>query len=366
MRANPNELLRWLGSIGCACAMLLPLSISFPAAAQNSLPTDPPVATPDDRTRAGDKAGQPASNEPELRKKAREIMTRVLDNRRRELGTLEKALRLIDEGKSLDEVHSLLPDLPRMGQRGEGREQWQRRMERWGGMSDTDGPEDENRRGGSGGMSQNMGAAPGGAGSGGKPSNPDAPRVLTEEDRVTVREILAATSPKTLKGLQDLEKTKPAEADKQYSRSLDRMRFLIDMRKRDPRMFELKAQDIKQGMEAGEIARAIGELDKSPTPPPNTEQRQQKVESLRATLLAQYHVRTQLMQRENDRAKDRAGEMARDIEKRPAQAAENVDKHVREMIEREHRRREKQTSEGEHRPNGKPGDNHSAEAPKRP
>ena len=345
--------------------MLLPLAAAFPAAAQNSHPADPPppTASPDDRAHNGDKSSQPTPNDPELRKKAREIMARVLENRKHEIETLEKALRLIDEGKSLDEVHALLPDLPRMGQRGEGREQWQRRMERWGGMSGPDGQDDVNRLGGPGGLPQNMGQG-GNTGPGGKPPTPDAPRLLTDEDRVTVREILAATSPKTLKGLLDLEKSKPAEADKQYTRSLDRMRFLIELRKRDPQGFALKAQDIRHGMEAGEIARAIGEMDKSPDP--NTEQRQQKVEALRMALLNQYNVRTLLMQRDIDRNKDRAAEIARDIEKRPAQAAEVVDKNVRDMIEREHRRREKQNAEGEHRPNGKPGENHPGDAPKHP
>ncbi len=354
MGTNTTNLVRWLGAAGCSCAMLLPLGLAFPAAAQNSKPADPPppTATPD--THNGDKSAQPAATEADLRKKAREIMARGLENRKREIETLEKALRLIDEGKTLDEVHALLPELPRIGARGEGREQWQRRMERWGGMSGPDGQEDVNRLGGPGGN----------AGPGGKPPTPETPHVLTDEDRATVRAILEATSPKTLDGLRALEKSKPAEADKQYTRSLDRMRFLIDLRKRDPQGFALKAQDIRHGMEAGEIARAIGEMDKSPDP--NTEQRQQKVEALRMALLNQYNVRTQLMQRDIERNKDRAAEMAKDIEKRPAQAAEVVDKNVREMIEREHRRREKQNAEGDHHPNGKPGDNHPADPPKHP
>ena len=61
--------------------MLLPLAAAFPAAAQNSHPADPPppTASPDDRAHNGDKSSQPTPNDPELRKKAREIMARVLD-----------------------------------------------------------------------------------------------------------------------------------------------------------------------------------------------------------------------------------------------------------------------------------------------
>jgi hypothetical protein len=316
--------------------------------------------SPADGARTSEKHGQPASDT-ELRKKARELLSKRLEMRKRETEALEHALELFDQGKSLEELRTLLPDLPRFGQRsGEEREQWQRRMEQWGGGRQPGG-EDVNRLGGPGGMPQAGGSAnnPGssGMGPGGKP--PENTHPLTEEERVTVRELLAATAPETLTRLRELEKTEPVKADQQYSRSLERMRNLIDLRKRDPQMFELKAKDIRHSFEAGALVRAIGDIDKSPTP--DTAVRQQKVELLRTALLAQYNVRTQIMQREIERSADRAAEMAKEVEKRPAQAADIVDKNVRDMIDREHRRRERQGGD-----NGRGGEHHGTGADGKP
>ncbi len=324
------------------------LIVAGSALAQAPKAEVPPAA---DGARIGEKHGQSAASEHELRKKAREILSKRLEMRKRETEALERALQLFDQGKTLEELRTLLPDLPRFGQRGEEREQWQRRMEQWG-AGPQPGGEDVNRLGSPGGMPQANGPAnggPSGIGPSGKPQ--ETPHPLTEEERATVREVLAATAPETLARLRELEKAEPAKAEQQYARSLERMRFLIDLRKRDPQMFELKAKDIRHSFEAGALVRAIGDIDKSATP--DTAVRQQKVELLRAALLAQYNVRTQIMQRDIERSADRAADLAKEVEKRPAQAADVVDKNVREMIDREHRRRERQGGE-----NGRGGDRH--------
>lgn len=313
-----------LMSAGSACAQ-----------SPTSKTTEPPAA---DGSRPTDKHAQPASD-PELRKRARELLVKGMDSRKRELEAIEKALQLFDQGKTWEEIRELVPELPRFGLRSEDRERWNGRQS---------GNEDVNRLGGPGGMPQG-----GGPGMPPPGKGPDAARALTEEDRNTVREVLAATAPETLKRLRELEKSEPAKAEQQYQRSLDRMRFLIDLRKRDRPMFDLKAQDIRHAFEAGALARSIAEIDKSPTP--DTAERQKKVELLRTALLAQYDIRTKIMQREIDRSSERATEMAKEIEKRPAQAAEVVDKNIREMIDREHRRRERMNGDG-----GR-GDRHTGE-----
>ncbi len=316
--------------VACAIAGAM---LASPLAAQGPRPSDPPAA---DGSHDQDKHGQPAANDPEARKRFREMLTRRLETRKRELDSLERAVKLFDQGKTLEELRTLLPDLPRFGQRGEDRDQWQPRMDQWGAGRSPDSA-DPNRPG------------PG--------PRSQEPRVLTEEDRAAIREVLAATAPEMLTKLRELEKTEPAKADQQYTRSLDRMRYLLDLRKRDAPMFELKAKEIRHGFEAMALARAIGEIDKAPTP--DTAVRQQKVELLRAALLAQYNVRTQIMQREVDHSAERAAEMAKEIEKRPSQAAEAVEKNVRDMIDREKRRRDRQNN-GD---GGRPGPDHHGAPP---
>lgn len=321
---------RWMGPLVVAAIM----ACAGSSRAQSPTPKadEPPAA---DGTHPSDRHA-PAGDS-DLRKRGREMLVKGIESRKRELEAIEKALQLIDQGKTWEEVRALVPELPRFGVRGEDRE-------RWGGGR-PQGGEDVNRLGSPGGM-------PPGGGPGNKPS--DAPRVLTEEERATVREVLAATAgQETVNRLRDLEKTDAAKADQQYSRSLDRMRFLIDLRKRDRQMFDLKAQDIRHGFEAAAIARTIADIDKSPAP--DTAVRQQKVELLRTSLMAQYNVRTKIMQRDVERSADRAAEMTKEIEKRPAAAAEVVNKNVLDMIDREHRRRERTNGE-----NGR-GDRHGTD-----
>ena len=324
---------RWMGLVAVAaivaCAGL--------SRGQTPMPkTDEPPAA--DGTHPGEKHS-PASDT-ELRKRGRELLVKGIESRKRELEAIEKALQLIDQGKTWEEVRTLVPELPRFGVRGEDRERWV------GGRQQ--GGEDVNRLGspGGGGTPQGDGK---GMGPGNKPT--DGPRLLTEEERATVREVLAATAGQdTVNRLRELEKTDAAKADQQYARSLERMRFLIDLRKRDRQMFDLKAQDIRHSFEAGALARTIADIDKSPAP--DTSLRQQKVELLRGALLAQYNIRTQIMQRDFNKSAERAAEMTKEIQKRPAAAAEVVNKNLLDLIEREHRRRERAGGE-----NGR-GDRH--------
>lgn len=322
---------RWMGLVAVAAI----LACAGLSRGQTTTPkTEEPL--PADGIHPGEKR-TPASDS-ELRKRGRELLVRGIESRKRELEAIEKALQLIEQGKTWEEIRTLVPELPRFGARGEERE-------RWGGGRQQGG-DDLNRLGAPGGMPQGDGK---GMGPGNKSSDP--PHVLTEEERATVREVLAATAGQdTVNRLRELEKTDAAKADQQYARSLDRMRFLIDLRKRDRQMFDLKAQDIRHSFEAGALARSIADIDKSPTP--DTALRQRKVELLRAALLAQYNIRTQIMQRDVERSADRAAEMTKEIEKRPAAAAEVVNKNVLDLIEREHRRRERAGSE-----NGR-GDRH--------
>ena len=181
---------RWMSAFAVA-ALLLGTGTAH---SQPTKADEPPAP---DGSHAGEKPS-PGASEPELRKRARELLVKGMDARKRELEAIEKALQLFDQGKSWEEIRTLVPELPRFGQRGEDRE-------RWGGRQP--GGEDVNRLGGPGGMPQGGGpgmAPPGMAPQGMPPSGKgsEGPRVLTEEDRETVREVLAAMASFTTTGVR--------------------------------------------------------------------------------------------------------------------------------------------------------------------
>jgi hypothetical protein len=323
-----NRTAKILGS-ACIAAILITVA-GLPLRAQPPAPTQPSDQNP--------KTGEPGEThpnaDPEFRHRWRERIQRALDARRQELDRLEAALKALDEGKTVEEVRQMYPDLPRFGNRGEGQEH--------GPMGDgrhTDGG-DVDRLG-----PQMMG---GGRRGGGAPGPDQAPHQLTADERQSVRDILEATSPQLFKHLQELEKSNPAEAERNIGESFPRLRFLLDLRKRDKQLYDLKLKDIRHGREAFEAARAIAELDRRADA--DTGERSKLEASLRSALTAQYNVRTQAMQREAEGLKERGASLKADAEKRDAQAGAVVEKNMKAMIEREKKWLEKRSDKDHHGP----------------
>jgi hypothetical protein len=289
--------------IACVTLLIAGAAIASPRALAQNPPADPSPQADAQNNRNERKN----LSDPELRKRFRDMLAKRLDNRRRELDNLDKALKMFDEGKTYDDIRSLLPDMPHPGSRSEWREQGLRRWE----------------EGGSGGPSD---GTPG-AGPGPGPRSSEPQRPLTDDERKTVREILKEIAPKTLERLQDLEKSKPEEAEKQYSEAFRRSRWLLETRKRDPELFDLQLKEIGYRRQALEASAAIVKLDAPPEPgvaplsdDKKNAERKSRTDQLRQAVKDQYEVRTRIMRKEADA--------------RPAQQAAAVDKAVNDMLDR--------------------------------
>lgn len=309
--------------LACIAAAILAVAGS-PLGAQSPQSPAPQPTDPDQ------KPGAPLDG-----KRLREIIQRRLDERRLDIDRFEKLLKALDEGKTIEEIREMYPDLQRFAFRGE----------RGGNRA---GPDDGVERLGPSMGGMGMGGRPGNAGPGG-----EAPRTLTPEERQSVREILADTSPWILRHLQDLEKSNPAEADRKFAESHGRLRQLLDTRKRDPKLYEHKLSDIRHGMEAAQAAAAIAALDAKNTG--DTADRAKHEAALRDALTAQYNVRTLAIQREAEGLKERAATMAADADKRDAQRGPVIEKNMKTLIEREKKRLERRLDKDKDgRPDHKP------------
>lgn len=271
------------------------LVVGAPLSAQNPAPRDPPATDQPDgdgvRPRPSDRRAVNLAD-PETRKKVRDNLAKRLEN-------LKQALALVDQGKSWDEVRAVVPDLSPPGPRADGP------------IRRADGP--------IGGQLGNNSRNPA-----------DASRPLTAEDRETAREFLRLTAPRILAKVQELEKTKPGEADQQYAETLRRARGFLELRKRDPQMYELRAKEIRNSRQALEFAQAIAQMK---SPDPDSEDYQAKFGLLRTALMEQHSIRSQIMKRELDR-------MTRELAERAAHTDENIDEAAHDLIDREKRKHE--------------------------
>ena len=337
----------------------LALAVATLAFAAPTLHAQPPASPP-----SGDRAHQPegADRKPptdaEARKRWRDFLQRRLDARRREADLLDRALRAIDAGKSNEQIRQMFPELLRSGTRGEGggpgREPFSGDPEPFehamGGPGQRPGPDDGDVDRLGPGMMPSTTATP----SPKPPTTPEPPHALTSEERQAVRDILGATSPRLLGHLLELEKSNAAEADRRYAESLPRLRFLFDLKARDPELYHLRLKDIQHGREAYEAARAIAALDAKP--PVDTAARRTHESALRAALTGQYNVRTLIIRHDAESLTERRLALLSDAEKRPTQAAAVVEKNMKSMVDRERRRQERRADKdrkpgaGEHRP----------------
>jgi hypothetical protein len=323
---------KFLG-LGCVAALLL-------AVAGAPLGAQAPAQPPADQQNANPQADKRPVNEQERRKQIQERVQKFRDR-------CDQALKALAEGKSVEEVQQTYPELTRFLLRAEG-------GRRQGGGPDETDPD-------------RLGPNFMGGRQGDRPGQPEQPHVMTAEERQAVRDVLAVTSPSFLTHLQDLEKTNQAEADQKYAESFRRLRYLLELQKRDKKLYEYRLNDIKHGLEASEAASAIAELDSKHST--DTNERSKHEAALRTALTAQYTVRTQAMQREAEGLKERSATMLADSEKRDAQMSTVVEKNMKAMIDREKKKLEKHSDKDRHGgPGGPPpsGDHKPGDKPEPP
>lgn len=305
----------------------------------------------DPQAQSGDVGGK---SEVETRQRLREAIRRRLESSRRESERLEQIAKAIDEGKSFDELRQLMPESGRWargGPGGGGRNFGELLLRRI-----------EESRGGEGftdvdtlGPTTLPGMGPGrGSGPDAGPRRSDqigsaGERVLSEEDRQAVRDVLVAAAPGILQKLDELQKLDPAQAERKFSEAWPRMQFLMEMRLRDRGLYELTLGDVRFGREAMEAARELVAMERRGVAQDSGAYAKQQA-ALRAALAAQFEQRTRILQHQMDRMRERQAAMARDIGTRPDRQTDVVNRNAAAMIERERRRVERGSSDGAKEP----------------
>ncbi len=305
------------------------------------------IAQPE-RAGGGERA-QPQSEGPAGGKAAlRERIEQRREQLRRSQERIELAIKLMDEGATIDRLREEYPEFFRLARGGAGAEGPDpldgppgagmgggRRP----GMRGGDGPQDE--RGVLDGPERFERGGPGGAegppgGDRGR-DRPVADRPPTDEERAAMREFLRVGQPRLFEAFQELEERDPEEAKRKLVEMFPRVRPLLEMRQKDPQMFELRMKDLRNGREAMESARWLAQQEQEGSGA-GSDDRAKRRESMRAALLNQFDARTEIHRRELERQSERLTLARADLETRAAERDRSIELEMAKMIEREQER----------------------------
>lgn len=346
------------------------LALSLSAAPLRAEPPTPPsAASPSDQP-APSAAAPAASGRPELtadqRRRLREWLERRLAATREQQSRLERALTMLDANATSDELRSLLPDLPRNDRQGRDDPDRPRpdRNDRPDRPDRSDRNEFNDQRQGRGPLANRLDElGPTGPGlpslidanpaPANKPPANRKPGPLTDEDRQAVREFVAATSPALAAKLTELEKADPAQAEVKFQEALPRLRWLLEIRSRDPELYQLRLKDIEQGRAALNAARAVAKAEQKPGTPAADLDRLRS--DLQKRLESQYQLRTALLDHEVKRFRDRVEEASRDVEQRSGRMSDVVQRSMTRLIDGERKRLEQEhAGQGQHKDRPRP------------
>lgn len=326
----------------------------------DALPPPPPPPT------AGEPGDGPAGGavREEARQRVRRAMAERLAQMKRDQADVERVITMMDEGKTIEQIREALgaKASPRLLDmlRGRQREGGPRGTGMGGrdgdaglgpmGGADADllgevpgagpGPRAEGPEGGPRGDGPGDGppGGPGRRGGGARPGRDDGPMELSDEDRAAIREFVSATAPGMAKAFAELEKRDPEAAEKRLREVAPRFRELLDLRKRDARLYELRMIDVREGREALEAAREIVRLDGEGVATSDAKHAAATAR-LRGAIAKQIDARGEAVAHELKKMQERIADGQADLLERGKKKDRLVDEAVARMLQRERGRK---------------------------
>lgn len=372
------------GTIGLALSAGGTRSLGQPGDAPPPPPLPPVAGEPSDGPDGGPNRPGGAARE-EARQRVRRAMAERLAQMKRDQADVERVITMMDEGKTIEQIREALGTAasPRLmdllrgrtregGPRGAGMGVGEGDGRRGpGGGADADllgevpGATPGRRPGGPEGGPRGEGAesgpadgppeGPGRRGGGGRPGRDEGPMELTDEDRAAIREFVAATAPGMAKMFAELEKRDPEAAEKRLREVAPRFRDLLDLRKRDRRLYDLRMIDVREGREALEAAREIVRLDGEGVETSDA-RHAAATARLRGAIAKQIDARGEAVEHELKKMQERIADGQADLAERGKKKDRLVDEAVARMLQRERGRKAGAGGERRDEPGDGPGD----------
>jgi hypothetical protein len=229
---------------------------------------------------------------------------------------LEEAIAALDKGATREDLVAMVPN------QGIFRAIY----ERGGGQGDGDGP----RRG-------MRGDGPGADGPPGGPGGPDGEqrrpfnREVTDNDRVIMREILSQASPDLLAKIDELKQKDPEAAKNKLTDMFPRMRWMVDLHQRDPKIYALRLSDLALARQSLPLAKEILSLREKGTAATDPAI-VKKTTDLRAIMSQQFDNREKIMRAEAESWRRRADERDKEVDKMSKVREQKIDELMELLI----------------------------------
>lgn len=304
-----------------------------------ALASDQPVSTKGSSVSqpppAADSEDAPAFDRSELRDRLQRRLAESKDAQRK----IEEAIAAIDRGDSREKILAIFPNhamfrglLDRAdAEDGEHRGPFQGRD----GL--PRGP-----RGPRGGMQTGdpdrpaRGDEPADGSPGGGPERRGVAREATDADRAIVREILQHAAPEMLATLDELAAKDPDAARRKLTELFPRLRWMIELRERDRKVYDIRLVDLELARKSLPIAKEILDLRTKETPADDPALRA-KLTQLRTLITRQFENRERSMRAEAEAWRARAAERDTEIETMSMQREQIIDRLMEGLIKRSSR-----------------------------
>ena len=144
---------------------------------------------------------------------------------------------------------------------------------------------------------------------------------MTEEDRASVMGFMREHLPLIAERIEATRKTDPDMAEKMFGRVAPKVRDAMEVKERNPKLFELRTREIKAGVAVVDALREVREALVA-----NDDAKKSGADaSLRKALEDQYDVRTSLRQHEIEDLKSRLERMQAEVNERASKKAAAID-----------------------------------------
>jgi hypothetical protein len=156
-------------------------------------------------------------------------------------------------------------------------------------------------------------------------------RLMTAEQLEDALEVVAAYEPDAAARLKNLIEENPEDAQRLIQRHFPAVRFLVQLKERDPEMYEMRMRDLKLNRESWRAAKALREAKAKDEL--SWERKRELEEQVESLVKEHFEVRQAIRERELQKLRDRIEELEEQLDKRSDDRRDLIEQRVEQLIE---------------------------------
>jgi hypothetical protein len=153
------------------------------------------------------------------------------------------------------------------------------------------------------------------------------PRAMDDEELAVARQVIAELYPEVGPRLDQLAEEDPGELRRTLQRRFPRVRFLMELRERDPQMYELRLADIRLGRATAALAQQLREARAADDKP----RHRALMDELEEQVAEHFDVRQTIRELEIEKLRQRLAELEEQLEERDDERDDLIEQRVGEL-----------------------------------